>query len=260
MKEKLKADHLVDSVKPKRLGVLGMKVGMLPGPTFGGKRFPLTVIQCEDLQITAIRKNFPHNPLLQSIEVGGGERKLKNTKAAMRGHDLAAGCEFPKRYHGSFKVTDGSEYTLGQAINVADLWEEGQFVDVQGTTHGKGFQGTMKKFGYGGQSASHGTSKTHRSAGSTGGAQDPGKVAKGKRMAGRMGGDTRMTLNLPIWKVDRERNLLFVRGTFAGKQGDIVRVRDAFWKDPSERQKKDMKDKFVASKKPVFEPPLITFR
>jgi large subunit ribosomal protein L3 len=154
-----------------------------------------------------------------------GAKKAKNTSKAMRGHFAKAQVE-PKHVVAEFRVEEDGLIDVGAEIT-ADHFLEGQKVDVCGLTVGKGFQGAIKRWNFGGMRATHGVSVSHRAHGSTGQRQDPGKVFKGKKMAGHLGQERVTTLNVTVWRVDVERGLIMVKGSVPGTEGDYVRIRDA---------------------------------
>jgi large subunit ribosomal protein L3 len=160
-----------------------------------------------------------------ALQLGAGAKKAKRTTKALRGHFGKAMVE-PKRAVVEFRVSEENLIDVGAEIT-ADHFVAGQKVDVQGVTVGKGFQGVIKRWHFGGLRATHGVSVSHRSHGSTGQRQDPGKVFKNKKMAGHLGQATRTTLNLTIFRVDPERGLIMVRGAVPGTEGSWVKIRDA---------------------------------
>ena len=201
-----------------------------------GVRHPLTVLSVEDCRVLQAKRWTERLPSGESrerasLQVGGGFRKAKHTTKPMRGHFSRAGVEEFKRHVAEFPITPDAVLRDATSIT-ARHFLPGQRVDVIGVSSGKGFQGGMKRHGFGGQPASHGASKSHRSIGSTGGCQDPGKVFKGKKMPGRMGGARVTQQCLEVYKVDTARNLLYVRGCVPGHKGSVVRVQDTkkWWK------------------------------
>jgi large subunit ribosomal protein L3 len=160
-----------------------------------------------------------------AVQLGAGTAKAKRTSKAMRGHFAAAKVE-PKRKVAEFRVDEDAMLAVGEEI-IADHYFAGQFVDVAGTSIGKGFAGAMKRHNFGGLRASHGVSISHRSHGSTGQCQDPGKVFKGKKMAGHMGAVRVTTQNLEVVKTDSDRGLIMVKGAVPGSKGGWVTVKDA---------------------------------
>jgi len=206
-----------------RSGVIARKVGMTRIFQEDGKQVPVTVLQLDKLEVVAQRtaeKDGYH-----AVQLGTGSAKAKRTSAAMRGHFATAKVE-PKRKVAEFRVDPENLIPVGEEI-IADHYFEGQFVDVSGTSIGKGFAGAMKRHNFGGLRASHGVSISHRSHGSTGQCQDPGKVFKGKKMAGHMGAARVTTQNLQVVKTDSDRGLIMVKGAVPGSKGGWVLVKDA---------------------------------
>jgi len=196
-----------------------------------GKQIPVTVLQLDKLEVVAQRTAEAHG--YTAVQLGAGTAKAKRTSQAMRGHFAAAKVE-PKRKVAEFRVDPEAMLDVGQEI-VADHYFAGQFVDVAGTSIGKGFAGAMKRHNFGGLRASHGVSISHRSHGSTGQCQDPGKVFKGKKMAGHMGAARVTTQNLQVVKTDTDRGLIMVKGAVPGSKGGWVTIKDAVKKPfPSE--------------------------
>jgi large subunit ribosomal protein L3 len=206
-----------------RSGVIAQKVGMTRIFTDAGEHIPVTVLRLENLQVLSHRTLEKNG--YTAIQVGGGTRKPSRLTKADRGTFAKAEVE-PKRKIAEFRVSPENLIEVGAEIT-ADHFVPGQFVDVTGTTQGKGFQGAMKRWNFGGLRATHGVSVTHRSHGSTGQRQDPGKVFKGKKMAGHMGDERVTTQNLVVAKIDKERGLVMVRGAVPGSKGGWVVVRDA---------------------------------
>jgi large subunit ribosomal protein L3 len=206
-----------------RSGVIAQKVGMTRIFTDAGEHVPVTVLRLENLQVLSHRTVEKNG--YTAIQVGGGTRKPSRLTKADRGTFAKAEVE-PKRKIAEFRVSPENLIEVGAEIT-ADHFVPGQFVDVTGTTQGKGFQGAMKRWNFGGLRATHGVSVSHRSHGSTGQRQDPGKVFKGKKMAGHMGDERVTTQNLVVAKIDKERGLVMVRGAVPGSKGGWVVVRDA---------------------------------
>jgi large subunit ribosomal protein L3 len=211
-----------------RSGVIAQKVGMTRLFLDDGKQVPVTVLQLDNVQVVAQRTVEKDG--YSAVQLGAGSAKAKNTPNPMRGHFAKAQVE-PKRKLVEFRVTPENLIDVGAQIT-ADHFVPGQFVDVTGTNQGKGFQGAMKRWNFGGLRATHGVSLSHRSHGSTGQRQDPGKVFKGKKMAGHMGSERVTTQNLVVVKTDVERGLVMVRGAVPGSKGGWVLVRDAVLKQP----------------------------
>ncbi len=211
-----------------RSGVIAQKVGMTRIFTDAGEHVPVTVLKLEKLQVLSQRTADKHG--YTAIQVGAGTRKPSRLTKADRGTFAVASVE-PKRKLAEFRVSPENLIDVGSEIT-ADHFVAGQFVDVTGTSQGKGFAGAMKRWNFGGLRASHGVSAVHRSHGSTGQRQDPGKVFKGKKMAGHLGDERVTTQNLVVAKIDVERGLLMIRGAVPGSKGGWVIVRDAVKKKP----------------------------
>jgi large subunit ribosomal protein L3 len=188
-----------------------------------GSHVPVTVLSLEGCQVVAQRTQDKDGYV--ALQLGAGAKKPKNTSKAMRGHFAKSEVE-PKRTLAEFRVTEGNLIDVGAELT-ADHYLPGQKIDVTGTTVGKGFQGAMKRWNFGGMRATHGVSVSHRAHGSTGQRQDPGKTFAGKKMAGHLGQETVTTLNLTVWRVDVERGLILVKGAVPGTEGSFVKIRDA---------------------------------
>lgn len=206
-----------------RSGVIAKKVGMTRIFQEDGKQIPVTVLQLDNLQVVSQRTDEKHG--YTAVQLGAGTAKAKRTSQAMRGHFAAAKVE-PKRKVAEFRVDPENLIAVGEEI-IADHYFEGQFVDVAGTSIGKGFAGAMKRHNFGGLRATHGVSISHRSHGSTGQCQDPGRVFKGKKMAGHMGAARVTTQNLQVVKTDAARGLIMVKGAVPGAKGGWVTIKDA---------------------------------
>jgi large subunit ribosomal protein L3 len=206
-----------------RTGLIAQKLGMTRRFMDDGIHVPITVLKVDNVQVVQQRTSDTDG--YAALQLGWGTAKVKNVSKPMRGHFAKAKVE-PKRKLMEFRVADDALVDVGQEI-VASHFVPGQKVDVCGTTIGKGFAGGMKRHGFGGLRASHGVSINHRSLGSTGQCQDPGKVFKGKKMAGQMGNVRVTTQNLEIVDVDDERGLILVRGAIPGSKGGFVRITDA---------------------------------
>ena len=206
-----------------RSGVIVQKVGMTRLFTEDGQHVPVTVLKLDNCQVVAQRTEDKDG--YNAVQLGSGFRKVKRTTNAMRGHFAKAKVE-PKRKLAEFRVTADNLIDIGAEL-AANHFLEGQKIDATGVSIGKGFAGAMKRHNFGGLRASHGVSISHRSHGSTGQCQDPGKVFKGKKMAGHMG-DTRITTqNLTVVKTDVMRGLIMVKGAVPGSKGGWVLLRDA---------------------------------
>lgn len=206
-----------------RTGVLAQKVGMTRIFDEQGRHVPVTVLQLDACQVVDVRTEDKDG--YTAVQVGAGRAKAKNTTKPMRGH-FAKSKVAPKAKLGEFRVSPDALLEPGQELT-ASHFVPGQFVDATGTSFGRGFSGVMKRHNFSGLRATHGVSAVHRSMGSTGQMQDPGRVFKGKKMAGRMGDRTVTTQNLKIISVDEGRNLLLVQGNVPGKEGGWLRIRDA---------------------------------
>jgi large subunit ribosomal protein L3 len=206
-----------------RSGVIAQKVGMMRVFTDAGEHVPATVLQLANCQVISHRTKDRDGYV--ALQLGAGTRKVRNVTKAERGHFAAAKVE-PKRKLAEFRVEESELIPVGAEIT-ADHFVVGQYVDVTGTSIGKGFAGPMKRWNFGGLRASHGVSISHRSHGSTGGRQDPGKTFKNKKMAGHMGVDRVTTLNLKVVMTDVERGLVLVEGAVPGAKGGWITLRDA---------------------------------
>jgi len=206
-----------------RTGVLAEKLGMTRIFGADGSHVPVTVLKVADCEVVAARQ--PEKEGYAAIQLGVGKAKAKRVTKPMRGHFAKAKVE-PKKKLAEFRVSEDAVLDPGTVLGV-EHFVVGQFVDVTGTSIGKGFAGPMKRWGFHGLRASHGVSASHRAHGSTGQCQDPGKVFKGKKMAGHLG-DERVTVqNLEVMGVDRERQVILVKGGVPGAKGGYVRIRDA---------------------------------
>ena len=206
-----------------RSGVIAKKVGMTRLFMEDGRQVPVTVLQLDNLQVVAQRTAEKDG--YTAVQLGAGTAKAKRTSAPMRGHFAAAKVE-PKRKVAEFRVDPENLIGVGEEIT-ADHYFAGQYVDVAGTSIGKGFAGVMKRHNFGGLRASHGESVSHRSHGSVGQCQDPGKIFKGKKMAGHMGTVRVTTQNLEVVRTDSARGLIMVKGAVPGSKGGWVTVKDA---------------------------------
>ena len=206
-----------------RSGVIALKLGMTRIFTEAGEHVPVTVLKLEKVQVLSQRTIEKHG--YSAVQLGAGTRKPSRVSKAERQNFVIAGSE-PKRRVVEFRVSPDNLIEVGAEIT-ADHFATGQLVDVSGVSQGKGFQGAMKRWNFSGLRATHGVSVTHRAHGSTGQRQDPGKVFKGKKMAGHMGDDKITTQNLVVVKTDVARGLIMVRGAVPGSKGNWVMVRDA---------------------------------
>ncbi|KQM34315.1 MULTISPECIES: 50S ribosomal protein L3 [Rhizobium/Agrobacterium group] len=206
-----------------RSGVIAQKVGMTRVYNDAGEHIPVTVLRMDNVQVVAQRTEDKNG--YTAVQLGAGQSKVKNTTKALRGHFAAANVE-PKAKLVEFKVSSENLIDVGATLT-ANHFQAGQLVDVTGTTIGKGFAGSMKRHNFGGGRASHGNSISHRAHGSTGSNQDPGRVWKGKRMAGHMGQTRVTTQNLEVVSTDEDRGLILVKGAVPGSKGSWIIVRDA---------------------------------
>ena len=213
-----------------RSGVIAKKVGMTRLFLEDGKQVPVTVLQLDNVQVVAQRTVDKDG--YTAVQLGAGTAKARNTTQPMRGHFAKAQVE-PKRKIVEFRVDPDALIGVGEEI-IAAHYFPGQFVDVSGTSIGKGFAGVMKRHNFGGLRASHGVSVSHRSHGSVGQCQDPGKVFKGKKMAGHMGTARVTTQNLQVVRIDTDRGLVMVKGAVPGNKGGWVTVKDAVKKPQPE--------------------------
>ena len=206
-----------------RSGVIAKKVGMTRLFQPDGRHVPVTVLQLDGVQVVSRREADRDG--YTAVQLGAGTAKAKNVAKPQRGAFGKAEVE-PKAKLVEFRVAEDALLDIGAEIS-ADHFVAGQLVDVAGVTQGKGFAGAMKRWGFGGLRATHGVSVSHRSHGSTGNRQDPGRVFKNKKMAGHMGARNRTQQNLEIVRTDADRGLLFVKGSVPGHKGSWLTVQDA---------------------------------
>jgi large subunit ribosomal protein L3 len=206
-----------------RSGVIAQKMGMTRVFTEAGEHVPVTVLQLAQCQVIGHRSKDKNGYV--ALQLGSGKRRANNMSKADRGTFAKVKIE-PKRKLAEFRVSDDALIPVGAEIT-ADHFVTGQFVDVCGISIGKGFAGGMKRWNFAGLRATHGVSISHRSIGSTGGRQDPGKTFKNKKMPGHMGVDRVTTLNLKVVRIDVERGLLLIEGAVPGAKGGWITVRDA---------------------------------
>ena len=206
-----------------RTGLIAQKVGMSRVFKDDGTHVPVTVLKVDNCQVVAQKTEDKDG--YTALQLGVGAAKAKRQTKAQRGHFAKAKVE-PKKKLAEFRVPADAMVEVGAEL-AASHFVDGQFVDVTGTSIGKGFAGGMKRHNFGGLRASHGVSISHRSHGSTGQCQDPGKVFKGKKMAGHMGAERVTTLNLEVVSTDDDRGLILVKGAVPGSKGGWVLVRDA---------------------------------
>jgi len=206
-----------------RTGLIARKLGMSRVFTDEGNHIPVTVLRIDNCQVVAHRTEDRDG--YTALQLGVGTAKVKNVSQPMRGHFAAAKVE-PKKHLAEFRVTEDALVDVGAELTAAHF-VAGQYVDVTGTSIGKGYAGGMKRWNFGGLRATHGVSISHRSLGSTGQRQDPGKTFKNKKMAGHMGAERVTTLNLEVVATDVERGVLMLKGAVPGSAGGWVLVRDA---------------------------------
>ncbi|MFT8353291.1 MAG: 50S ribosomal protein L3 [Gluconobacter japonicus] len=209
-----------------RTGLIAKKLGMTRLFKEDGTHVPVTVLHLDEVQVVDARTNERDG--YTAVQLGLGNAKVKNVTKANRGHFARTKVE-PKKTLVEFRVAEDALLEVGTKLS-ANHFVVGQKVDVTGQSKGKGFAGVMKRHNFAGLEASHGVSISHRSHGSTGQRQDPGKVFKGKKMAGHMGDVRVTTLNLEVAAVDEERNLIMVRGAIPGAKNSVVLIRDAIKK------------------------------
>ncbi len=214
---------LLKGYEAMRSGLIAQKLGMTRVFTDEGEHVPVTVLKVDNCQVVAVRTEETDG--YTAVQLGVGSAKVKNVTKPMRGHFAKAKVE-PKRKLAEFRVDQNALLDVGAEISAAHF-VAGQFVDVTGTSIGKGFAGGMKRWNFGGLRATHGVSVSHRSLGSTGNRQDPGKTFKNKKMAGHLGAERVTTLNLKVVQVDGEQGLILVKGAVPGSENGYVLVRDA---------------------------------
>jgi large subunit ribosomal protein L3 len=204
-------------------GLLGTKVGMTQVWDADNRVVPVTVIAAGTNVVTQVRG--PEKDGYNAVQIGFGEIEGRKVTKPRAGHFEAAGVT-PRRHLAEIRTADASSYTLGQELS-PELFSAGDVVDVSGTSKGKGFAGVMKRHGFSGVSASHGAHRNHRKPGSIGGCATPGRVFKGLRMAGQMGGVTVTTQNLTVHAVDAQKGLLLLKGAVPGPKGSVLVIRSA---------------------------------
>jgi large subunit ribosomal protein L3 len=207
----------------QRKGVLGEKLGMTQVFDDEGRIVPVTVVQAGPCVVTRVRT--PETDGYSAVQLGFGQIDPRKVNKPLTGHFEKAGVT-PRRHLVELRTDDATEYELGQEITV-EAFEAGQRIDVTGRSKGKGTAGVMKRHGFKGLSASHGTQRKHRSPGSIGGCATPGRVFKGLRMAGRHGNARITVQNLTVHAIDTEKNLLLIKGAVPGPNGGLVLVRTA---------------------------------
>jgi large subunit ribosomal protein L3 len=206
-----------------RTGLLAQKLGMTRIFAADGNHVPVTVLKVDHCQVVAVRTDETNG--YNAVQLGVGAAKVKNVSKAQRGHFAKAKVE-PKKKLAEFRVSKENLLEVGAELS-AEHFVVGQFVDVVGTTIGKGFAGSMKRWNFGGLRATHGVSVSHRSHGSTGNRQDPGRTFPGKKMAGHLGVERVTQQNLKIVETDAEQGLIYVHGAVPGHEGAYVLVKDA---------------------------------
>ncbi|MGP4056128.1 50S ribosomal protein L3 [Mycobacterium sp. 4D054] len=215
-----------NSAAPRR-GILGTKLGMTQVFDENNKVVPVTVVKAGPNVVTRIRT--PERDGYSAVQLAYGEISPRKVNKPVSGQFAAAGVN-PRRHLAELRLDDNDDvaalYEVGQELT-ADIFADGAYVDVTGTSKGKGFAGTMKRHGFRGQGASHGAQAVHRRPGSIGGCATPGRVFKGTRMSGRMGSDRVTTQNLKVHKVDAENGVLLIKGAIPGRNGGLVVVRSA---------------------------------
>ncbi|MER7248420.1 50S ribosomal protein L3 [Kribbella sp. NPDC000426] len=204
-------------------GLLGTKLGMTQTWDENNRVVPVTVIQAGPCVVTGVRTADRDG--YDGVQIAFGDIDPRKVTKPLRGHFDKAGVT-PRRHLLELRTADASEYTLGQEIK-AEAFEAGERVDVSATSKGKGFAGVMKRHGFGGLRATHGVHKKHRSPGSIGGCATPGRVFKGLRMAGRMGGEQVTTQNISVHAIDTDRGLILLKGAVPGPKGGLVLIRNA---------------------------------
>lgn len=204
-------------------GILGEKLGMTQVWDENNRVVPVTVVKAGPCVVTQVRT--PENDGYSGVQIAFGQIDPRKVTQPMLGHFAKAGVT-PRRHLLELRFDDASDYALGQELG-ADTFEAGTNIDVTGVSKGKGFAGTMKRHGFHGVSASHGAHKNHRKPGSIGACATPGRVFKGVRMSGRMGGITQTTQNLKVHAVDTEKGLILVKGAIPGPAGSVVLLRSA---------------------------------
>ena len=207
-------------------GILGAKLGMTQVFDENNRVVPVTVVKAGPCVVTGIRNEETYG--YNAVQIAFGAIDPRKVTKPVAGQFEKAGVT-PRRHLAEIRLDNAEQaagFEVGQEIG-ADVFEDGAFVDVTGTSKGKGYAGTMKRHGFAGQGASHGTQAVHRKPGSIGGAATPGRVFRGKKMAGRMGNERVTTMNLKVHKVDAEAGVLLIKGAIPGRNGGLVMVRSA---------------------------------
>ncbi len=214
---------MTDTATRTMKGLLGEKLGMTQVWDADNRLVPVTVIKAGPCVVTQVRNEETDG--YSAVQIGFGAIDPRKVTKPLTGHFEKAGVT-PRRHVVELRTADAADYAPGQELT-AELFEAGQRIDATGTTKGKGFAGVMKRHGFHGVSASHGAHRNHRKPGSIGGCATPGRVFKGMRMAGRMGGERQTTQNLTIHAVDAEKGLLLIKGAVPGPRGGVVLLRTA---------------------------------
>lgn len=204
-------------------GILGKKLGMTQIFDEENRVVPVTVVEAGPCVVTQVRSKETDG--YEAVQIAFGEIDPRKVNKPAAGHFKKAGVT-PRRHVAEIRVADASSYEVGQDVTV-DIFNDVKFVDVTGTTKGKGYAGGMKRHGFAGQGAAHGNQAAHRRVGGIGACATPGRIFKGKRMAGRMGNDRVTTQNLKVQKIDADANLLLIKGAIPGVRGGIVTVKTA---------------------------------
>lgn len=205
-------------------GLLGTKLGMTQTWDENNRIVPVTVIAAATNVVAGVRT--PDSDGYNAVQIAYGEIEGRKVTKPQAGQFAKAGIT-PRRHVAEIRTADASTYTVGQELNASDLFAAGEEIDVTGTSKGKGFAGTMKRHGFSGVGASHGAHRNHRKPGSIGACATPGRVFKGTRMSGRMGGDTVTTQNVTVHAVDAEKGLVLLKGAVPGPKGSLVVLRSA---------------------------------
>ncbi|TSE02153.1 50S ribosomal protein L3 [Skermania sp. ID1734] len=211
-----------NKVRPAK-GIVGTKLGMTQVFDANNRVVPVTVVKAGPNVVTQVRTEERDG--YSAVQLAFGAIDPRKVNKPVGGHFAKAGVT-PRRHIVEIRLADAGSYEVGQEVT-ADVFEDGAFVDVTGTSKGKGFAGTMKRHGFAGQGASHGAQAVHRRPGSIGGCATPGRVFKGTRMSGRMGNDRVTTQNLSVYKVDAENGILLIKGAIPGRKGGLVVVKSA---------------------------------